>query len=380
VKKIILLFVLLIFIFSLSSSSALAAKLDNRETVILPKDEIVNSDYFAWGQNVTIQGTVNGDAYIAGGKVIIEGEINGDLIAAGGQLNIRGKILNDVRIAAGQSIISADIGGNLTTIGGTTEITESANLLGSLVAGVGSINVFSAISKGATIGAGDATIGNKIKGDVLAAIDTLILTQNAQLEGDLTYYSRTKAQIQQGAVVEGTTKHNLPAKQSKNGFDQKNILGLSFLSLVASLIIGFVLIKFMPNFTNFASDTVMNKTLKSSVVGLISIIIIPIITFVLLITIIGIPFALLVIALYILALFIAKIFVAIAAGQKVIAYFGLKDKGFLALFAGLVLYTVSSRIPIIGNIIVILTIVIGFGALMITKYKTIKEIASKKII
>ena len=45
------------------------------KTVILSKDQIIDHDYFAAGDTVTIDGTVNGDAYVAGGQVNINGVI-----------------------------------------------------------------------------------------------------------------------------------------------------------------------------------------------------------------------------------------------------------------------------------------------------------------
>src|SRR3990167_5151877 len=80
-------------ILPLITTGVYAAKnLQRSETVLVPKGEVVEGDYFAAGERVTIAGTVNGDAYVAGGNVVVEGEINGDLIRAGGTVNGRGKV------------------------------------------------------------------------------------------------------------------------------------------------------------------------------------------------------------------------------------------------------------------------------------------------
>ena len=45
--------------------------------VVLPKGEVVDSDYFATGTSVTLSGTVKGDAYIAAGTINFEGTVDG---------------------------------------------------------------------------------------------------------------------------------------------------------------------------------------------------------------------------------------------------------------------------------------------------------------
>ncbi|NIO21626.1 MAG: hypothetical protein GTN76_13040, partial [Candidatus Aenigmarchaeota archaeon] len=43
------------------------------KNAVLPKGEVVDSDYFATGRSVTLSGTVKGDAYIAAGTIDFEG-------------------------------------------------------------------------------------------------------------------------------------------------------------------------------------------------------------------------------------------------------------------------------------------------------------------
>ena len=60
------------------------------KNVVLPRDQVVDSDYYTAGRSVTISGSVKGDAYITAGTIDFEGTVDGDLIAAGGVVNIRG--------------------------------------------------------------------------------------------------------------------------------------------------------------------------------------------------------------------------------------------------------------------------------------------------
>ena len=57
-----------------------AKNLQRSETVLVPKGEVIDGDYFAAGETVTIGGTDNGDAYIAGSYDLGEGGDKGEFI------------------------------------------------------------------------------------------------------------------------------------------------------------------------------------------------------------------------------------------------------------------------------------------------------------
>src|SRR3989344_2950946 len=81
---------------------------------VLPKNEIVQGDYFGVGESVTVSGTVNGDVYAAGGNIMVDGTVNGDLLAAGGTVTIIGTVRDNVRVAGGAVSILGTVGRDVT--------------------------------------------------------------------------------------------------------------------------------------------------------------------------------------------------------------------------------------------------------------------------
>src|SRR4030042_3865228 len=73
------------------------------------KDEVIDHDYLAAGESVTISGVVNGDVYAAGANVTIDGKINGDLLAGAGMITLLGEVTDDVRIAGGNILINGTV-------------------------------------------------------------------------------------------------------------------------------------------------------------------------------------------------------------------------------------------------------------------------------
>lgn len=357
-----------------------AGKITQDQTVVLSTDETVNGDYFATGEKVTVLGTVNGDAYIAGGNIFIEGTINGDLLAAGGTVNIIGNVSNDIRVAGGNVIISGEVGGNVTTLGGSVTYTDAANIGGSVVNGSGSLILLAPVAKGATIGSGDATFNSSIGGDVTAGVGNLNLNPKTNIFGNLTYWSSEEANILEGAEIQGETVRNEieqpPQTPNAQNFFGAASTGLRVISFFSTLIIGLLFIKLFPNFTKETAQAVTQEPFKSLGVGLLTVIVAPVLAVLLLITVVGIPLAIITIFGYILVLYIAKIFVAFAIGKAL-----LKSKNtYLAFFLGLIVYSLFRIIPVVGFVLALITAVAGTGAYISTKVSIYKKLREKKLV
>ena len=382
IKKIF--FILTILFLPFFITGIVYAKNDNpKKNIILPKEEVVNKDYFAVGDTVTLSGTVNGDAYVAGGIINIEGEINGDLIAAGGTVNLKGNVRNDARIAGGEIIVSSQIDGNLTALGGSVNITSGANVGGSLVSGSGNLSVFAPIRKGLTVGSGNVILGNSIGGDILAGVGQLTLSPNAKVSGNLTYWSDQDAQIQQGAQILGETTHNIPPKPQKD--QPKKILGsiaitFKIISFISTLIIGFLLIKFLPVFTKQTTEVINKRFLASLGIGFLTVVLTPIVFVILILLLVTIPLALIHLVAFLITLYLAKIFVAFWAGQKILERFDRKMGDFLTYTLGLVVIYIVTMIPIIGWLAGLVVVLTGTGALILAKVNTYKQLRSKNLL
>lgn len=388
-KKLAVIFLLFFTLPLIVTSSVFAAKdKSEQKVVVLLKNEVVNKDYFAAGQTVTLSGTVNGDAYLAGGNVIVEGVVNGDLLAAGGVVTVRGKVKNDARLAGGQIVVSSEIGGSLTTAGGTVNLTDSAKIGGSLAAGAGTLSVFAPVGKGANIGAGQVTLGSKFGSDVTMAIGQLTLTPNTQIAGDLTYWSEQAAQIQEGAQVSGKTIHNLPPQKVVEEAQPTQFLGfiaglsliVKIISLISIFIVGLVLLKFFPVYTQRTVNVVLKKPGASFFVGLLTLILTPIIFVILLVTVVGIPLALIFLVSILFITWLAKIFVSLALGEKILGSVGQKGRRGWALVLGLIILGILTSIPFVGWIIWLLVVFFGLGAVVLEEKGFYSQLRSKNLI
>lgn len=361
---------------------ALAQTVEKKFNIVVEQSKIIEQDYFAWGEEVTISGTINGDAYVGGGKVLVEGNIMGDLFVAGGSVQVRGRIDEDLRVAGGDVTISGRVGGNIMALGGSIEVSDSAEISGSLTSAGGSINSFAEIGRGATIAGGDITVANKVNGNFTSAAGNLTLTPKAEIAGNLVYLSDREAQIREGAKVYGKVTHNFPQKPQrdlKSTAKQANN-GLRLISFVISLLVGYLLIKLAPNITERTQAYLTKEPLSTFGISLLSFLVLPFVIILFLVTIIGIPLAILLGLFVLIDLYLAKVFVALAVGSKILDITKSTKNQFLALLTGLVIYLILGFIPVIGTIVMILTVILGFGAIVRAKFESLKLAKSKNII
>lgn len=387
-KKILFGFFAIFLTFGISTGVVLAQKdAGPSKNVILSRSDVIERDYFARGEVVTISGKVNGDVYAFGEKVVIDGEVNGDVIAAGGTLEIPGRVAGDARVAGGQITIDGLIEGSLTAGGGNIIIVDDAAIGKSIVVGAGSLKVDGTVGRGATIGAGDATLNSRIGGSVTAGVGTISVGNRAEINGDLNYWSESDATIDSAAVISGvTSKHARPVKDGDARAEgiAKALSGFwlvwSIASLISGVILGLALIKLAPNFTQDVLAKYQSKPWASLGIGFLSIILAPILFILLLVTLVGIPFALMLLFGLVILCILVKVFVALYIGRFIQDKMKLSRSDLMALIVGLVVWAVISRVPVVGGIFVFVASLVTVGAVLMTKKEYYHKLSSKKLL
>lgn len=114
--------------------------------------------------------------------------------------------------------------------------------------------------------------------------------------------------------------------------------------------------------------------------GLLFLIVAPITTFILLITIIGIPLAMALLFTYFFFIYLAKIFISLVLGEKLLGYFNKEYNPYLVLLIGLFLYLILTSIPVVGWLITFVSVLIGMGAILLGKKDYYEEVKLKKVV
>lgn len=353
----------------LAVGSATAAEFRSGNSLTVPATETIDDDLYLTGGALDLLGNVTGDAILAGNDLRISGEVGGSVMAAVRRAELRGPIGRSVRIAGGEVIVFGPVGGDVVVFGGEVTIQPSAVVQGDVVATGGTVTVLGEVGGDVRGNADELVLDGRVGGDVRLNADEVHLLPQARVEGALRYRSRADAVVDPGAVVVGPTERREPSRY----LARDNLigwLGSAILRLLFGLIAGVVLVLIMPRAAANVADGVRRAPLASLLIGLALLVLLPIALVLLLITVVGIPVALIGLAFYLSALYLSQVFVGLAIGRALLpAAWGEDGRGFnlLAMTIGVILLALLRLIPVpfVSGAIAALTAMFGLGAIVV---------------
>ncbi len=344
---------------------------DARDIVILPADQVVHGNYYALGDSVEISGIVTGDLYVLAGQVFVDGHVEGDVLALGGSVEISGRVGNNIRVLGGQVTLSGAVAKNITAITGNFQMMPSADVQGNVVCVAGNADIGAPVAEDVMVFASNLRVSNELSKDLDAYVGQLRLTSKAVIDGNVAYGSNTVAMIDPGAKIKGAvTFESSYVSRVFEGSWMKGILvgskiATALMNFFYSLITGLILIRLFPKTVECALQALKTSPWKAFVYGIVLLVLLPLASLILLMTVLGAPFALTLIAFNIIGFYTAKIFSILWASNAVFHRMGLKLKPFATLFVGLVAYFCLTAIPIFGTIVALLAMLFGVGAAVI---------------
>lgn len=334
--------------------------------------DMLEDDVYAGGGLVSVEEDINGDLYIAGGSLTINGNITGDLVIAGGQVTINGDVSDDVRVAAGSIVLNGNVGDDLIATGGQLNIGAETLIGGTLILGNGYANIMGSVNEDIRGGGGKIVIGGTVYGDVTLEVqDTVVLTENANINGNLIYTSLREAELndeQVAGFIEFNKQAITPAeevdvkKQAEDFFSRWHIFiqAVKYLSLLA---LALVLVLLVPAGLTRVTKTCIDRPWKSLGIGFVVLICSIAAMIILSITVLGIPLALILLALLMITLYVAKVYASLFIGNLIIRPKKMtKPKLFGLIALGAFILTVIDIVPFIGWLVSFAILMIAFGA------------------
>ncbi len=363
-KKLLNILLLSLSVLAIATGGVYARETRSSQVVVLdpPAGETKNF-YILTGENVEIRGIVNGDVYAIGGVVDLTGKINGDLIAIGGDVNIDGEVSDDARIIAQNVKVTGKVGKNLTTLAEKTGVEGQGLISGGIATFSKELNISGRTLGQINAGAKVIYLENLVGGPVELWVDTLNIGNSASIKENLNYHSDKDANVSASATVSGqVTRTALPQFEKRESMSEKTNLPFKVISFLGALLLGMVTIKLFPKFISQVLEIYNKDTLKSGLIGFALLILLPIISILTFITIIGIPLSIFNILFYFIFLYVAKIFAALFIGKKLLPT---KSENW-RLVLGLFIIYVVSVVPVVGSLLASIAKIIGFGATYLT--------------
>ncbi len=135
----------------------------------------------------------------------------------------------------------------------------------------------------------------------------------------------------------------------------------SLYGLLVSLALGAVLLLVFPGFSGEASLRVRGESLRSLGWGLLFLLAVPVILFLVAMTLVGIPLALAGLLLYVLVLWAGSVYGALGLGAWLLEKAGVYSR-WGALVAGLVVLSLLDLVPLVGGLAGFAVLLLGTGA------------------
>lgn len=338
----------------------------------LRSGETVAENLYSAGRTAVIEGTVNGDLLLLGGNLTVSGPVSKDAAILGGNVTISGSIGDDLRVAGGSVVVSGPIHGDLVVAGGSVHVTSNARIGGDLLAAGGRVTIDGAVSGRVEALGGSVVLNGNVTKDVFVqGAKSLALGEHADLGGNLTYRGTQELTRAPGAVVHGAVDFQ---KLTSRGAGRPIWLfwGSAFLGVwwVLKLIIGTVsalLLFFF--FRRQVSEIVLHAGQnfgRSLLTGFLVLVATPVAAVLLLASLIGSIFGIIIGFAYITWLILAGIGGGILLGAFAIRLISRAREHPLdwkVILLGMVLLAVLGLVPVLGWILVFLLFLAVLGAM-----------------
>jgi hypothetical protein len=217
---------------------------------------------------------------------------------------------------------------------------------------------------------GRVFIDGTVDGDVEARSQSVELGPNARINGKLRYASRREPARDAAAQVAGGVEAMPLMGRSPTPGERRAVARTGRWLWTAGLVLtAIALVAALPGFTTRVAATLRTRAGTSLLMGFVALVCIPAGAIVLLVTVIGIPLALIAVLLYLVLLLVGYTMTGVALGDWVLARWRAADAArvgwrVLAAAAAVLLIALLGRVPWIGGLVSFVALIAGLGAIV----------------
>src|SRR5512140_256984 len=352
---------------SLSLAAVAHAEVRAGQNVTVGPGEVVEEDLYVSGGTVRIDGTIKGDLVAVTGELVINGEIGGDVLSAAGSTTVSGPVRGSIRAAGGQIELRGPVGEDAAIGAGQLTVAPSAQIGRDALLAAGDITLRTPVARDLDAAGGTITLAAPVGRNATLFVDRLTLTDQANIAGALRYTSEREASISAQAKIGSVTRVPLPAHRRAAAAE----FFLGWLrAIVAFTVLGLLIGAASPRLAALAPQTLQNAPWRSLGYGAICLVLSPAAAGVLIVA------GALVGGWWLGLILVALVLIILALSFPVVGFliarlaFGRLSKAAvnrgLVLLAGIAVLTLVIRIPLLGAVVAVATILFGFGAVVLS--------------
>ena len=319
-------------------------------------------DLFFAGDSITIDYPISGNVFIVANEVTINHNVDGNVFVLANKLEIgsNGYIYSDLFACANEITLAGTIY-DVYSVSNNLTLETSAYIVRDIHANTSSLNLSGYIRRNANL-----------------SFNTIQINESYTLiEGDLNYSASSESIPE--SIVNGSINYEeaVSSNSKEPGKVIQNYLQELLQVLVVALIIVLIVVFATPKFTNKMYSILENKAAATLGCGALTLILVPVICFILFCTVVGIIPALALLFTYIFIISISSIILSIPLAKIICKKMG-KDSKVLTLIFTLILVVIIwllEQIPILGILVALFVSLFGLG---IITYSIFRPIPKKK--
>jgi|GEM_PF-5837822 len=332
--------------------------------ITIGKDEVISDDLYVVGGKVRISGAVKGDVFVAGGEVTIDGPVEGNVNAVGGDIAVNATIGGSLRIVGGQATVfdGATIGRDLIFLGGALETKASSTVGRDLLMTGGDLVSDGTVVRNVLFRGGQVSLAGQTGGWADVGADAIKVVAGSKVAGDLTTRTASEPRIDATSMVGGEYKNELVAKPTRSPVDG---VMRGFWKALSLFLIALFLVLVFPKKAEAVVHDFRGKVGKNALVGLAAFFLTVPAAVIILITMIGAPFAIALMFVWIVALYAAAAYLAIFVGQLIRKTFA-KDRplGWYDAAIGAVALWLVAMVPALGGLVELAFLIYSLGVMV----------------
>ncbi len=318
--------VLMLFLFL--PAVCLASQFKADDSIFVSPHDTIDGNLYAFGSRLNIAGRVKGDLIFVGQDIDISGSVDGDIIGVGQNIKISGPVNGSVRLAvSGQAVIASSVARNLMAWAPRQLIIASSSTIGwGVLASGGQVLVRGRIGRSFSGRVGRAVVSGRVGRDVNLQLSAaankphLIIAPSAVIGGDLKYNDWRQGQISPQAKIKGRVIYAPPSAENKPFFSAYQVLKAIYV-IFSVFVVGLVLVSLWRRPIIEITDLMLSRVSAAIAFGAGLMVLAPFLFLFLILTLIGLPLALILFGIWLLFIFLGKIMAAILLGRSLIEKF-----------------------------------------------------------
>ena len=347
-----------------------------------PKEERKSiEDFWAAGQNVDVKGEgATGDVAVAGANVTISEGVAGYVMAAGANVTINAPVGNDLWAAGATVIVNGPVSDNAMLAGSSVVLEKDGTIGKDAKIAAGTVEINANVERDLYVSGGTVVISSEIGGDLEIFAENISLSPGAIVRGKLVAHSPNDPVISPKAQVIGDVDYRKIESTKSTSSAVKSWFSSWFLNFLWITVLGLVAVWFSPVWTDRVVEILRVRVGKSFLVGLITIIALPVAFILLLITIVGVPLALLLGALVLIAFLFSGAVVSYLVGDWFLSQLKRWEKSnVLKVVFGALIVTLVMSLPWIGWIAKFAVMFFGIGAFLLERRDLVHKLREQSL-